>query len=177
MLSSSTPRPVSRALAQIFAHAGCWTWVCTSFASFAAPTADDDDDGDAGSTSTMRTTAVPSNTRRTLSASQAGARWVVLGPAADAEEGDEDEEPEKACQNALPRRCTSVCEAIDASAAWEGVGDDVDDTEVEVEPSLGVEGGVGYVGAKEDVTTWCLPLREERVCVAEELRKDAAVVK
>jgi len=77
----------------------------------------------------------------------------VLGPAVDAEEGGEHEEPEKACQNALPRRCTSVCEAIDASAAWCGVGDDVDDAEVEVEPRLGVEGGVGYMGAKEDGTT------------------------
>jgi hypothetical protein len=98
----------------------------------------------------------------------------VLGPTADAEEGGEDEEPEKACQNALPRRRTSVCEAIDASAACCGVGDDADDEEVDVEPSLGVEGGVGYMGAKEDGT---LPLREGRVCVAEELRKDAAAVK
>jgi len=78
----------------------------------------------------------------------------VLRPAADAEEGGEEgEEPEKACQNALPRRCTSVCEAIDASAACCGVGDDADDAEVDVEPSLGVEGGVGYMGAKEDGTT------------------------
>jgi hypothetical protein len=80
----------------------------------------------------------------------------MLGPAPDAEEGegeegqDEDEEPEKACQNALPRRCTSVCEAIDASAACCSVGDDADEAEVDVEPSLGVEGGVGYMGAKED---------------------------
>ena len=76
----------------------------------------------------------------------------MLGPAHAAEEGDE-EEPEKACQNALPRRCTSVCEAIDASAACCGVGDDADDAEVGVEPSLGVEGGVGYVGAKGDGMT------------------------
>ena len=74
----------------------------------------------------------------------------MLGPAPSTEGGDEEgdeEEPEKACQNALPRRCTSVCEAIDASAACCGVGDDAD---VDVEPSLGVEGGVGYMGAKED---------------------------
>jgi len=36
----------------------------------------------------------------------------------------------------------SVCEAMDASAACCGVGDDVDDVEVDVEP---IEGGVGYV--------------------------------
>jgi hypothetical protein len=60
----------------------------------------------------------------------------------------------------------SVCEAIDASAACCGVGDDADDAEVEVEPSLGVEGGVGYVDAKEDVSM-CLPLREAELRMAE----------
>jgi hypothetical protein len=59
--------------------------------------------------------------------------------------GEEEEEPEKACQNAPPRRCTSVCEAMDASAACCGVGDDVDEVEVDVEPNLGEEGGVGYM--------------------------------
>lgn len=39
----------------------------------------------------------------------------------------------------------SVCEAIDASAACCGVGNDADDVGVEVEPSLGEEGGVGYI--------------------------------
>jgi hypothetical protein len=81
------------------------------------------------------------------------------------EEGPlEEEEPEKACQNALPRRCVSVCEAIDASAACCGVGDEVDDAELDVEPSLGVEGGVGY----KEVGSTCFPLR------GEELRMDAA---
>jgi len=78
----------------------------------------------------------------------------------------EEMEPEKACQNALPRRCMSVCDAIDASAACCGVGDDVDD----VEPRLGEEGGVEYMEAEEDATGWCLPLREEllRMVAAEE---------
>jgi hypothetical protein len=39
----------------------------------------------------------------------------------------------------------SVCEAIDASAACCGVGDDADDVDVDVKPSLGEEGGVGYI--------------------------------
>ena len=34
---------------------------------------------------------------------------------------------------------------MDASAACCGVGDDVDDVEVDVELSLGEEGGVGYI--------------------------------
>jgi hypothetical protein len=164
MLSSSTPRPVSRAVAQSFAHAG------PSVASF-APTLPVfpfcTDDGGC-STSTTRTTAVPSNTRRILSASQGCTRcdegeFVEWG---DEDSGEQDDEPEKACQNALPRRWVRVCEAIDASAACCGVGDD-DDAEVEVEPSLGVEGGVGYVDAREDVSV-CLPLREA------ELRRAAA---
>jgi hypothetical protein len=80
--------------------------------------------------------------------------------------GCEEEEPEKACQNAEPRRCTSVCDAIDASAACCGVGD-------VVEPSLGEEGGVGYMGAKEDEVRCCLPLRDGedgplRIAAAEE---------
>lgn len=58
---------------------------------------------------------------------------------------EEEEEPEKACQNAPPRRCVSVCEAMDASAACCGVGDNVDGVEVDVEPSLGEEGAVGYI--------------------------------
>lgn len=58
---------------------------------------------------------------------------------------DEEEEPENACQNAPPRRCTSVCEAMDASAACCGVGDDVDSVDVDIEPSLGEEGGMGYM--------------------------------
>jgi hypothetical protein len=68
----------------------------------------------------------------------------------------------------------SVCDAIDASAACCGVGDNVDD--VEVEPSLGDEGGVGYMEA--DGMGWCLPLRREEI-VGEEglLRKAAAEVK
>jgi hypothetical protein len=78
--------------------------------------------------------------------------------------------PEKACQNELPRRCISVCEAIVASAACCGVGDGDADADADVEPSFGEEGGVGYadaadveVDAKEDGTVWCLPLRiEER---------------
>jgi hypothetical protein len=83
----------------------------------------------------------------------------------------EEEEPEKACQNALPRRCTNVCDAIDASAACCGVGNNDDD--VGVEPSLGEEGGVGYMGAKEDGMGWCLPLRADvegplRIAAAEE---------
>ena len=79
----------------------------------------------------------------------------MLGPAPDAEEGEEGdgEEPEKACQKALPRRCTSVCEAIDASAACCGVGGGADEPQADVEPSLGVEGGVGYTGAKDDGIT------------------------
>jgi hypothetical protein len=172
MLSSSTQSPVSRALAQKFDPAG-WGWgcadVCTSLTScaFAAlPLCT----VNGGSTSTTRTTAVPSNTRRTLSASQAGARGLVPGPAApavawDEKEDDEpeEEEPENACQNALPRRCVSVCEAIDASAACCGVGDD--------EPSFG-EGGVGYRDVREDGIVWCLPLREEKV--VEGLRMVAA---
>jgi hypothetical protein len=58
---------------------------------------------------------------------------------------EEEEEPEKACQKEPPRRCMSVCEAMDASAACCGVGNDVDDVEVDVEPSLGEEGGLGYI--------------------------------
>jgi len=53
------------------------------------------------------------------------------------------EEPEKACQNALPRRCTSVCEAIKASAACCGDGDDVVDA----------EGDMGYMDVREDSMT------------------------
>ena len=53
------------------------------------------------------------------------------------------EEPEKACQNALPRRCTSVCEAIEVSAACCGDGDDVVDA----------EGDVGYMDVREDGMT------------------------
>jgi hypothetical protein len=167
MLSSSTPRPVSRAVAQSFAHAG------PSVVSFAAtlpvfPPFCADDGG--CSTSTTRTTAVPSNTRRILSASQGCTRGDEVEVEWDEDNGEEDEEePEKACQNALPRRCVSVCEAIDASAACCGVGDDDDDADAEEEPSLGVEGGVGYVGVKEDVSM-CLPLREAelRMAVAEE---------
>lgn len=67
----------------------------------------------------------------------------------------------------------SVCDAIDASAACcgVGVGDDVD-VEADAEPSLGEEGGVGYIEAKEDGTGWCLPLRsEERVGEEELLRR------
>lgn len=85
----------------------------------------------------------------------------------------EEEEPEKACQNALPRRCMSVCDAIDASAACcgVGVGDDAD-VEADAEPRLGEEGGVGYIEAKEDGTGWCLPLRsDERAGVEELLRR------
>jgi len=97
---------------------------------------------------------------------------LVPAPEIGCEEVEE-EEPENACQNALPRRCTSVCDAIDASAACCGVGDDVDDVEVKVEPSLGEEGRVGYMGAKEDGMGWGLPLRagEEgllRIAAAEE---------
>src|SRR6266850_1172148 len=113
-----------------------------------------------------RTTAVPSNTRRILSASQGCTRGDEVEVEWDDDKGEEDdEEPEKACQNALPRRCVSVCEAIDASAACCGVGDDDDDAEVEAELSLGVEGGVGYVDAKEDVSM-CLPLREAELRMA-----------
>jgi hypothetical protein len=83
-------------------------------------------------------------------------------------------EPENACQNALPRRCMSVCDAIDASAACCGVGDNVDDVEVEVEPSLGDEGGVGYMEAKEDGMGWCLPLRREESAGEEGLLRIAA---
>ena len=61
---------------------------------------------------------------------------------------EDDDEPEKACQNAPPRRCTSVCEAMDASAACCGVGNDADDMEFDVEPSLGEE--EGGLGDKED---------------------------
>jgi len=80
----------------------------------------------------------------------------MLGPAPNAEEGegeDGEEKPEKACQNALPRRCMSVWEAIDMSATCCAVRDDDDDAEANVELSLGVEGGVGYTGAKEDGIT------------------------
>lgn len=35
---------------------------------------------------------------------------------------------------------------------------------------MGVEGGVGYIGEREDGTPGLLPLREERACAAEELR-------
>ena len=162
MLSSSTPRPVSRAVAQSFAHAG---WAAgpsvTSFAATLPVFPFCADDG-ACSTSTTRTTAVPSNTRRILSASQGCTRGDEVEGEDKGEE--EEEEPEKACQNALPRRCVSVCDAIDASTACCGVGDD-DDAEVEVEPSLGVEGGVGYVGAKEE-ESMCLPLREAELRMA-----------
>jgi hypothetical protein len=47
----------------------------------------------------------------------------------------------------------SVCEAIEASAACCGVGDDVADAEGDVKPSLGVEGGVGYMDVREDGMT------------------------
>jgi len=66
---------------------------------------------------------------------------------------DSEEEPEKACQNALPRHCTSIWEAIDASAACCAIRDDDDNAEADIELSLGVEGGVGYTGAKEDGIT------------------------
>ena len=170
MLSSSTPRPVSRAVAQSFAHAGWAASVCAgpSVASFAAalPVFPFCADDGGCSTSTTRTTAVPSNTRRILSASQGCTRGDEVEVEWDEDKGEEDdEEPEKACQNALPRRCVSVCEAIDASAACCGVGDDDDDAEVEAELSLGVEGGVGYVDAKEDVSM-CLPLREAELRMA-----------
>jgi len=80
----------------------------------------------------------------------------VLGPAPNAEEGegeDGKEKPEKACQNVLPRCCTSVWEAINTSAACCAIGDDDDNAEANVELSLGVEGGMGYTGAKEDGIT------------------------
>ena len=132
ILSSSTLSPVSHAAVSL-QHA-C---VCTSLDSFdataAASTTLEAVGGGGGSTSTTRTTAVPSSTRRTFSASHAGARALGV-------EGDAGEEPEKACQNALPRRCTSVCEAIVASAACCGVG-------IGVEPSWGEAGGVGYADA------------------------------
>jgi len=80
----------------------------------------------------------------------------VLRPAPNAEEGegeDGKEKLEKACQNTLPRHCMSIWEAIDASAACCAVGDDNDNVEANVELSLGVEGGMGYIGAKEDGIT------------------------
>jgi len=116
---------------------------------------------------------VPSNTRRILSASQAGGRGVALEAGWD----EEEEEPEKACQNALPRRCTSVCEAIVASAACCGVGNDDDEEEEEdVAPRLGEEGGVGYVCEKGDGGVWNFPLRREETVVegVEGLRMAAA---
>jgi hypothetical protein len=75
--------------------------------------------------------------------------------------------PEKACQNELPRRCISVCEAIVASAACCGVGDGGGDADVDVEPSFGEEGGVGYADAADHIEadaddgTVCLPLRRD----------------
>src|SRR5579863_7981359 len=114
MLSSSTPRPVSRAVAQSFAHAGWvdWVWaaaassVVASFANVALPVFPFCADDGGCSTSTTRTTAVPSNTRRILSASHGCTRADALGPAPKVEDKDEeDEEPEKACQNELPSRC------------------------------------------------------------------------
>ena len=104
----------------------------------------------------------------------------MLGPAPNAKEGereDGEEKLEKACQNVLPRHCMSVWEAIDVSTACCAIRDNDDDAEVNVELSLGVEGGMGYTGAKEDGITWCLPLREKRVCITEELCKDAVIVK
>lgn len=68
----------------------------------------------------------------------------------------------------------SVCDAIDASAACCGVGDDIDDEEVDVEPSLGEEGGLGYIEAKEDGMGWCLPLRREERAGEEGLLRKAA---
>jgi len=65
----------------------------------------------------------------------------------------------------------SVCEAMDANAACCGVGDDVDDVEVDVEPSLGEEGGVGYI---EDGMGLCLPLRREERFGEWPLRMSAA---
>ena len=63
-----------------------------------------------GSTSTTRTTALPSSTRRTLSASheRAPACAGPFGPAPD---------PENASQNADPSLPSSVCDAMDASTA------------------------------------------------------------
>jgi len=154
MLSSSTLSPVSHAAASANwpAH-GVGVCVCTSLVSFTGTTVSVTlgiDEG--GSTSTTRTTAVPSSTRRTFSASHAGARAFC------AEEEDGGEDPEKACQNALPRRWTSVCEAIVASAACCGVGICV--------PGCGEAGGVGYADVDADVKAdgaWgsCLPLRRE----------------
>jgi hypothetical protein len=101
---------------------------------------------------------------------------LVLVPdvGCDKEGCEEEEDPEKACQNELPRRCTSVCEAIVARAACCGVGDGAAEPDADVEPSFGEEGGVGYADAvdveaeaKEEGTAWCLPLRrEERVGAA-----------
>jgi len=77
-----------------------------------------------------------------------------MAPNTEEGEGeDSEEELEKACQNVLPRHCTSIWEAINTSAACCAIGDDDDDTEADVELSLGVEGGVGYTGAKEDGIT------------------------
>ena len=86
-----------------------------------------------GSTSTTRTTALPSSTRRTLSASH----WAVR---------PEDGLPENASQNAEPSLPTRVCEAIDANIACSGVGAEVGAFPfwtVEERRGCGVGGGLG----------------------------------
>lgn len=90
-----------------------------------------------GSTSTIRTTALPSRTFLTLSASQFFLRGDV---------DDDEEEPEKASQNAEPSLLTSVCDAIDASIACcsVGVGCDCEvDEDARDEGWANVRGGEG----------------------------------
>ena len=77
------------------------------------------DNGDGvGSTSTTRTTALPSRTFLTLSASKSFL--------SDDGEDEDEEPPEKASQNAEPSLRTSVCDANEASIACcsDGVGCD-----------------------------------------------------
>jgi len=67
----------------------------------------------AGSTSTTRNTALPSNTLRTLSASQSPREEEVE----EGKEEEEEEDPVKASQNALPNLRKTVWLAIAANIA------------------------------------------------------------
>ena len=90
-----------------------------------------------GSTSTTLRTAFPSRTRRILSESKA--RVPVLGSASF-----NGGRAAKACQQALPSRCRSVCDAIAASMACSAVGTSLEEVrDGAVGPSFGDDGGEG----------------------------------
>lgn len=110
-----------------------------------------------GTTSTTRTTARPSSTLRTFSASQV---LITSFADTDAEEDEEGAEPEKASKNALLMRESKVCDARAATIACSRVGPllfcELEEAEV-AGRERGEVGGVMYEDDDEDDTD-ALPL-------------------